>query len=170
MHIMPLLPAQLHTHDACRRAGGAAVRGLDVGCGANMIYCLLGAAIYGWHMVGLDVTDVAQSWCERHISANPQLSDLLEFKRSSCQVRGVLACIHAMVLCLRARAHACMPRSGLDCSVCRTATRAKAVASPGVGMPAQVAKLNRLCHHQLSPGAKPPPTTTTCMPMCAAHA
>eukprot|EP00798_Chlamydomonas_sp_ICE-L_P024671 gene24671-10301_t len=31
-------------------------RGLDIGCGANFIYCLLGAAVYGWEMVGADVT------------------------------------------------------------------------------------------------------------------
>jgi len=30
----------------------AEVRGLDIGCGANFIYCLLGAAIYGWNMTG----------------------------------------------------------------------------------------------------------------------
>ncbi len=34
------------------------VRGLDVGCGANYIYCLLGASLFGWHMVGSDITQV----------------------------------------------------------------------------------------------------------------
>ena len=31
---------------------------MDVGCGASFIYCLLGAALYGWHMTGLDITEV----------------------------------------------------------------------------------------------------------------
>jgi 23S rRNA (adenine1618-N6)-methyltransferase len=39
-------------------AAGCQVRGLDIGCGANFIYCLLGAALYGWHMTGVDVTQV----------------------------------------------------------------------------------------------------------------
>ena len=40
-------------------AGSAQVRGLDIGCGASFIYCLLGAGIYGWQMVGCDITSVA---------------------------------------------------------------------------------------------------------------
>lgn len=50
------------------------------------MYCLLGAAIYGWHMVGLDVTDVALEWSQRHIDSNPQLASLLEVRRSTCKV------------------------------------------------------------------------------------
>lgn len=30
----------------------AMVQGLDIGCGTNLIYCLLGSAVYGWRMVG----------------------------------------------------------------------------------------------------------------------
>lgn len=51
--------ANIHVcHDAAYMHADAAVciRGLDVGCGASFIYCLLGAAMYGWHMTGLDIT------------------------------------------------------------------------------------------------------------------
>lgn len=63
------------------------VKGLDVGCGANFIYCLLGAAMHGWHMVGLDVTDVAIDWATRNMNQNPQLQHLLEVRRSTCPCR-----------------------------------------------------------------------------------
>jgi hypothetical protein len=46
---------------AAAAAAGQCVRGLDVGCGANFIYCLLGAALYGWHMTGVDVTEVTHA-------------------------------------------------------------------------------------------------------------
>jgi 23S rRNA (adenine1618-N6)-methyltransferase len=60
------------------------VTGLDIGCGANLIYCLLGAAIYGWHMTGVDVTDVALSAAQGLVQANPQLQGLLDVRRSRC--------------------------------------------------------------------------------------
>jgi 23S rRNA (adenine1618-N6)-methyltransferase len=60
------------------------VRGLDIGCGANLIYCLLGAAIYGWHMVGVDVTEVALAAAQQLVGLNPQLQGCLEVRRSIC--------------------------------------------------------------------------------------
>ncbi|GAX84031.1 hypothetical protein CEUSTIGMA_g11455.t1 [Chlamydomonas eustigma] len=62
--------------------GTKKVRGLDIGCGANFIYPLLGAAIYGWKMVGCDVTDVALQWSRRHVTSNPDLAPLLEVRDS----------------------------------------------------------------------------------------
>ena len=35
-----------------KERAGDAVRVLDVGCGANLIYPLLGAALRGWRFVG----------------------------------------------------------------------------------------------------------------------
>ncbi|KAL6746428.1 hypothetical protein V8C86DRAFT_3149728, partial [Haematococcus lacustris] len=58
------------------------VRGLDVGCGASLIYCLLGAALYGWHMTGLDVTQVALRWAHKNRDSNPQLAALLQVQQS----------------------------------------------------------------------------------------
>ncbi|GFR39718.1 hypothetical protein Agub_g199, partial [Astrephomene gubernaculifera] len=56
------------------------IRGLDIGCGANFIYCLLGAALYGWRMVGVDVTQVAVQCCRKLIADNPQVAPLLEVR------------------------------------------------------------------------------------------
>ncbi|GIL85185.1 hypothetical protein Vretimale_10821 [Volvox reticuliferus] len=56
------------------------IRGLDIGCGANFIYCLLGAVLYGWHMVGIDVTQVAVRCSQQLIQDNPQVASLLEVR------------------------------------------------------------------------------------------
>ncbi len=65
------------------------VRGLDIGCGANLIYPLLGAAANGWAFVAADVTPVAVEWARRNAAANPHLAPLLD-------VRHVGAADHAV--------------------------------------------------------------------------
>jgi len=67
---------------------GPYIRGLDVGCGANFIYPLLGAGIYGWSMSGCDVTDVALTWSKKHVGSNPHLSALLDVRDSRPQASG----------------------------------------------------------------------------------
>ncbi|KAG2493072.1 hypothetical protein HYH03_008735 [Edaphochlamys debaryana] len=59
---------------------GGPIRGMDVGCGANFIYCLLGAVLYGWSMVGVDVTKVAVKCCHKLIRENAKLAPLLEVR------------------------------------------------------------------------------------------
>ena len=58
---------------------------LDIGCGANLIYPLLGAAMHGWHFVGVDITDTAIEWARKNAAANPQLAQLLEIRRVPSQ-------------------------------------------------------------------------------------
>jgi hypothetical protein len=66
-------------------ASGADVRVLDIGCGANLIYPLLGAAMHGWAFVGADITEAALAWAEKNKNSNPHLAPLLELRRSgSC--------------------------------------------------------------------------------------
>ena len=69
------------------------VRVLDIGCGANLIYPLLGAAMHGWHFVGVDITNTAVEWAHKNAAANPQLAHLLELRRVPSQGHeaGVLA-------------------------------------------------------------------------------
>lgn len=67
-------------------SGDQPVCGLDIGCGANFIYCLLGAAMYGWCMTGSDISDVAQQWAQRNQQDNPQLAGLLGVRRVEGQV------------------------------------------------------------------------------------
>lgn len=57
------------------------MRVLDIGCGANLIYPLLGAAMHGWRFVGVDITDAAMHWAARNAAANPHLQHLLEIRR-----------------------------------------------------------------------------------------
>ena len=61
------------------------VVGLDIGCGANLVYPLLGASLCGWRFVGADVTDVALSWAARNLGANPRLGPLIELRRVARQ-------------------------------------------------------------------------------------
>ena len=56
--------------------------GLDIGCGANCIYPLLGAALNGWHFVGTDITDIAIEWAFRNVSSNPGLAALIDIRRT----------------------------------------------------------------------------------------
>ncbi|WP_348946285.1 23S rRNA (adenine(1618)-N(6))-methyltransferase RlmF [Chitinibacter sp. FCG-7] len=62
---------------------GDAVRGLDIGVGANAIYPLLGRASYGWRFVGSDVDPVSLANAEQIFSANPALAGALETRRQT---------------------------------------------------------------------------------------
>ena len=66
-------------------ARGSGVRVLDIGCGANLIYPLLGAAMHGWAFVGADVTEAALEWAARNRAANPHLAPLIEVRRSGAE-------------------------------------------------------------------------------------
>ncbi|KAK7319240.1 hypothetical protein RJT34_03958 [Clitoria ternatea] len=57
------------------------VRGFDIGTGANCIYPLLAASLFGWTFVGSDVTDVAIEWAERNVNSNPHISELIEIRK-----------------------------------------------------------------------------------------
>lgn len=85
-----LLGPSSHTHTlhTIHTIHTGPVRGLDIGCGANFIYCLLGAATNGWHMTGVDVTDVALNAAAANAAANPQLEALLEVRRSAAAAEG----------------------------------------------------------------------------------
>ena len=50
------------------------VRVLDIGCGANCVYPLIGAAEYEWEMVGSEVDAVALTNAQQIVDANPQLN------------------------------------------------------------------------------------------------
>ncbi|KAK1324341.1 hypothetical protein QJS10_CPA01g00415 [Acorus calamus] len=67
-----------------RSGGGPAekVRGFDIGTGANCIYPLLGASLYGWSFVGSDVSDVALEWAKWNVDSNSHLVDLIEIRKA----------------------------------------------------------------------------------------
>ncbi|TYH37389.1 hypothetical protein ES332_D12G036900v1 [Gossypium tomentosum] len=63
---------------------GGNVRGFDIGTGANCIYPLLGASLFGWSFVASDMTDVAIEWTERNVKNNPNISELIEIRKVKC--------------------------------------------------------------------------------------
>lgn len=64
--------------------GAGQVVGLDIGCGANLIYPLLGVAQHGWRFVGADITDAAVAGARANLAANPHLSPLIEVAAVTC--------------------------------------------------------------------------------------
>jgi 23S rRNA (adenine1618-N6)-methyltransferase len=72
-HLADLLAA-----DAGTIPRGSTVVGLDIGTGANAIYPLLGAQIYGWSSVGTDIDSVSVNWARQLVAANPPLVDKID--------------------------------------------------------------------------------------------
>ncbi|WP_027468238.1 23S rRNA (adenine(1618)-N(6))-methyltransferase RlmF [Deefgea rivuli] len=57
------------------------VRVLDIGCGANCVYPLIGAAEYEWEFVGSEVDAVALKNAQQIVEANPQLNIELRLQK-----------------------------------------------------------------------------------------
>ena len=57
-----------------------AIKGLDIGVGANCIYPILGAQIYDWRMVGSDIDESAVIAAKVNVSSNPQLAESIEIR------------------------------------------------------------------------------------------
>ena len=80
------------------------VRVLDIGCGANLIYPLLGAAMHGWCFVGADITDTAIEWATKNAAANSHLQHLIEIRQITSEgfESGILhVCVfHEHTLCM----------------------------------------------------------------------
>ncbi|MBL8969896.1 MAG: RlmF-related methyltransferase, partial [Myxococcales bacterium] len=73
---------------------GPAVRILDLGVGANVIYPLLGHREYGWSFVGTDVDPRALDSAARTLAANPGLTAAVTLRlqpRRAAILDGVLA-------------------------------------------------------------------------------
>jgi 23S rRNA (adenine1618-N6)-methyltransferase len=59
---------------------GPAVRALDIGVGANLIYPLIGAHDYGWRFVGTDIDPAAIKSAQVIVDANEGLADAIELR------------------------------------------------------------------------------------------
>ncbi|MDP5238121.1 23S rRNA (adenine(1618)-N(6))-methyltransferase RlmF [Uliginosibacterium sp. 31-16] len=59
---------------------GPHVRGLDVGCGANAIYPMLGHTLYDWSFVGTEIDPVALKNAEKIFASNANLTSALEMR------------------------------------------------------------------------------------------
>ena len=62
---------------------GPSVLGLDIGTGANLIYPILGHAIYDWSFVGTDIDKKAIENCSKIIEANPKLIDAISLQQQT---------------------------------------------------------------------------------------
>ncbi len=77
-HLADLLAA-----DAGEIPRGRAIAGLDVGTGANLIYPLLGAQVYGWRFVATDIDAVSIRWARRLAAQNPSLAAPIDCRQQS---------------------------------------------------------------------------------------
>lgn len=67
---------------------GPKVRVLDIGTGANLIYPLLGSAIYGWSFVGSELSTAAINSGEKIIGMNSNIHEKIEIRNQpeSCKI------------------------------------------------------------------------------------
>jgi len=61
------------------------VKVLDIGCGANLIYPLLGSSYFRWCFVAADVSSDALQHAIRNREANPKIAPLIVLRRVKCQ-------------------------------------------------------------------------------------
>ncbi|MCK6391127.1 MAG: 23S rRNA (adenine(1618)-N(6))-methyltransferase RlmF [Azonexus sp.] len=59
---------------------GSAVRVLDIGTGANLVYPLIGHADYGWSFLGTDIDEAALANAQAIIGKNPGLTEAIELR------------------------------------------------------------------------------------------
>jgi len=60
---------------------GKKIKCLDIGVGANCVYPIIGATVYGWSFVGTEVDSTAIHSAKNIINANPQLKELIEIRK-----------------------------------------------------------------------------------------
>lgn len=66
---------------------GEKVRALDIGCGANCVYPLIGQAEYGWSFVGTDIDAKALESARMFIGKNPALAPRIELRLQESPAR-----------------------------------------------------------------------------------
>lgn len=59
---------------------GEAVKGLDIGVGANVIYPIIGHAAFGWSFVGSDIDSVAITAAQQNIDVNLHLKNNIKLR------------------------------------------------------------------------------------------
>ncbi|TVP90835.1 MAG: 23S rRNA (adenine(1618)-N(6))-methyltransferase RlmF [Pseudomonadaceae bacterium] len=62
---------------------GTQLRGLDIGCGANLIYPLIGHAAYRWRFVASETDQMALDNARRILKANPDFLPAIEVRKQA---------------------------------------------------------------------------------------
>lgn len=65
--------------------GEVGVDGVDIGCGANLIYPLLGASLFNWAFVAVDVTDIAVECAAQILEHNEHLKPRISIQKVPLQ-------------------------------------------------------------------------------------
>ncbi|MBK1895840.1 23S rRNA (adenine(1618)-N(6))-methyltransferase RlmF [Chryseobacterium paridis] len=60
---------------------GIAVKGVDIGVGANLVYPLIAHRSYGWKMLGTDINKASLENAQRILDQNPDLSTVIQLKQ-----------------------------------------------------------------------------------------
>ena len=60
---------------------GSQIKGLDIGCGANCIYPILGSRSYDWSFVGTDIDTVAIKTAKLLVDANKNISKKITIRK-----------------------------------------------------------------------------------------
>lgn len=71
-----------------------AIHGLDIGVGANCIYPILGAQLYGWNMVGVDIDETAVKAARANVQATKGLDAHIKIRQQldhACIFEGIIA-------------------------------------------------------------------------------
>ena len=69
---------------------GSQIKGLDIGCGANCIYPLLGSRSYDWSFVGSDIDNVAIKTAKLLVDANKNISKKITIREQK-NTKNILA-------------------------------------------------------------------------------
>lgn len=67
-------------------SGTTQVHGLDIGCGCNLVYPLIGASRFGWHFTAVDNDEIAITNANSILANNANLTSLISLRRSSCPI------------------------------------------------------------------------------------
>jgi 23S rRNA (adenine1618-N6)-methyltransferase len=88
--LAPAIPGRAdYIHHISDLIGKGDKKGLDIGCGASAIYCLLGNAIYNYEMVGVDVDDRSVEFAKKNTAKNEHIEIRNQINRSFI-LKGVL--------------------------------------------------------------------------------
>ncbi|MEW7277905.1 23S rRNA (adenine(1618)-N(6))-methyltransferase RlmF [Aquimarina sp. 2201CG1-2-11] len=83
-YLCPPIPGRAdyihHIADLINSKDTSQIRGIDIGVGANCIYPILGAQIYGWDMVGADINNTAVTSARANVKATKSLQTKIEIR------------------------------------------------------------------------------------------